>query len=131
MKSNQKKAKTSTAAKSKKAPLKKGQKATVKRAKKTLSLKAKTPAKASTKAKSKTITPVDTEGSLYLNHTEVDLAHAPGHKKMNRKTKAGNSASFNSFAEKKSLKAKKAPVLNRRIITGAAVGKTGRITTVR
>jgi len=64
--------------------------------------------------------------SLYMN-TSSDPAHSPGHRKMNLKE--------NSLIEKKGPnttmtradKIKRTSATNRRIITGAALGKTGQV----
>jgi hypothetical protein len=64
--------------------------------------------------------------SLYMKTTK-DPAHSPGHRKMNLKE--------NSQAEKRGPKnrmtradrVKRTSATNRRIITGAALGKTGQI----
>jgi hypothetical protein len=63
--------------------------------------------------------------SLYLNTTKDD-AHSPGHRKMNLKQQA-HPASSDAFSHESSAKVKKAPLSSRRVITGAALGKTGRI----
>lgn len=60
--------------------------------------------------------------SKYIG-TDADPAHAPGHKKVN--LKAGSTAPTSGLSA--SSKIKKPPTTNRRIITGAALGKTGQM----
>ncbi|MBC7371712.1 MAG: hypothetical protein H7326_09110 [Bdellovibrionaceae bacterium] len=88
-----------------------GKKAAPKRAKKRVSKVA------------KSAQPAESE---FLNVEADDIAHSPGHRKMNLKEAAKPSAK-SAFKGATKSKSARAPLANRRIITGAAVGKTGRV----
>ncbi len=102
--------------------------------------KAKTKTKTATKSISKTITTPQKRNKSYALadsayiHSDSDPAHAPGHKKMNlrnqfektgQKNTSQNAQALNNMSA--SSKIKRTSSTNRRIITGAAIGKTGQI----
>lgn len=68
-----------------------------------------------------------------LPNTNIDPAHSPGHRKLKRKDQFTDSSGVKTHLQKSAIenmsnsqKIRRTNV-NRRIITGAAVGKTGRI----
>ena len=82
--------------------------------------------KAATKrAKKRAAKPAESE---FLNAPTADQAHSPGHRKMNLKVKPDSSS---AIPRARKTKNPRPPLANRRIITGAAIGKTGRVTVER
>lgn len=108
----------------KKAPPQKSQKAPT---------RAKVAAKATAKRKAKASEPKEAH-SLFMSAPQ-DPAHSPGHRKMNIKdnfaSTTGSKTQTQGSAAKhlaRADKIKQTSATNRRIITGAAIGKTGQIT---
>lgn len=64
--------------------------------------------------------------SLYMK-TSSDPAHSPGHRKMNLKENAQAEIKGAKTQMTRADKIKRTSAMNRRIITGAALGKTGQI----
>ena len=64
--------------------------------------------------------------SEFMNVKSEDHAHSPGHRKMNMKETAKPTMAH-AFPKATKSKRPTATLRSRRIITGAAVGKTGRI----
>ena len=96
----------------------------------------KSSAKANVKkaAKARPITIHEFTDSSYIHPKAEDPAHMPGHRKMNlkeqfqkggSKTRPQNDSARNHMTRENNFK--RTSAANRRIITGAAVGKTGRI----
>lgn len=92
--------------------------------------------KATTSQAKKNTAPKFQEKSAFFSTTEKDPAHRPGHRKMNLKDQLAkqsgdtnqpqNQSAMNNMSRANRIQRQSAA--NRRIITGAALGKTGRIT---
>lgn len=90
--------------------------------------------KASTTTARKKVTKASTKfrkpeinDSIYMSNA-TDPAHSPGHRKMNLKDSSYPQKQAPQTRMTKADKIQRTSATNRRIITGAALGKTGQIT---